>query len=456
MFRAWAFWRRVQYGFGFLMVVSLIGTGLYYMYGYEAPNCFDGVQNADERGVDCGGACQRICSFDITQPAALWSEAFKIVDGQYNAVAYVENRNKSIGSPTMHYSFKLYDDEGLITEREGTTVLPPDSVYPIFEGRIMTGSRVPTKTTIEFTKEILWIPGNIGREQFTLEKRELINADSKPKLTAQLRNTTLDEARDVEVIATIFDSKGHPLTAARTFVDSFKGRTTADVVFTWPEPIAKTLRSCETPTDVVLAIDLSGSMNNDGGTPPQPITSVLGAAKSFVTRLKEHDQSAVVTYATNATLVEELTSESARISDVISKLSIDPKEERGSTNIGDAFKRIREELGSSRHSTEARKVAILLTDGLATAPQKDPEQYAQSEATLLKSMGVTVFTIGLGEQANDEFLKNIASSNTQYYKAPSVRELNAIYTSITKDICEDGATVVEIIPKAETTFTPLR
>ncbi len=451
--RPWAFWRRVQYGIGFLCTFALIGTGLFYLYGYQTPNCFDGLQNADERGVDCGGSCRRICDFDIITPTALWSESFRVIEGQYNAVAYIENRNIGIGSPTLTYTFKLFDDQGLITERSGTTVLPPDSVYPVFEGRIMTGDRTPTKTTIEFTPDIVWLPGTVGREQFALERRELVNADSKPELTAQMRNTSLDEARDVEVIATIFDSAGNPLTAARTVVANFAGRSTSNVVFTWPEPIAKTLRSCEVPTDVILAIDLSGSMNNDGGTPPEPISSVLTAAESFVSRLQKHDQVGVVTYATKARLDAMLTGESSEIANLVKKLSIDPKEERGNTNIGDALKLMTEEFGSTRHSSDARKVAILLTDGLATAPAKDPEVYAQTQADALKKMDIQLFTIGLGKDVKSDFLKGIASSESQYYSAPSVSELNGIYSSITKDICEDGAAVIEIIPKAKTSFT---
>ena len=454
--RPWAFWRRVQYGTAFFCVLGLIGVGIYYQYVYEAPNCFDTVQNGEETGIDCGGACQRICAFDIIEPTALWSESFKIVDGQYNAVAYIENRNKSIGSPELRYTFKLFDAAGLITERTGTTVLPPDSVYPIFEGRIMTGTRVPTKTTIEFVPDMLWLPGTVGREQFTLERRELINADSKPRLTAQLRNTTLDEARDVEIVATIFDVSRNPLTSSRTVVPYFAGRSTQDVTFTWPEPLAKTLRSCEVPTDVLLAIDLSGSMNNDGGNPPEPISTVLTSATAFISRLNKEDQIGVVTYATNALLTEALTHENIRVGEAVSELTISPKEETGNTNIGDALKRIREELSSTRHSQDARKVAILLTDGLATAPKDDPEIYAQTEADALKALGVQLFTIGLGESANELFLKGLASSEEQYYKAPTKNELSNIYSLITGAICEDGPAVIEIIPKSQTTFAPLQ
>ncbi len=454
--RWWAFWRRVQYGLGFFTILALIGVGMYYKYAYQAPTCFDGIQNTDEKAVDCGGSCTRICAFEVIPPKALWSESFKIIDGQYNAVAYIENRNERAGTPALKYTLKLFDAEGLITEREGVTVLPPDSEYPVFEGRIMTGDRVPTNTTIEFTGDTLWLPGEVGREQFTLEKRELVNVDTKPKLVAELQNKLLDEAQNVDIIATIFDTAGNPLTAARTIVEYFPGRTTKEVVFTWPEPISKTLRSCETPTDVVVAIDLSGSMNNDGGTPPEPITSVLTSAQSFVSRLKTQDSVGVVTYATRAELVEKLTVERDRVAKRITTLSINPKEEQGSTNTGEALAFMREELGSARHSTEARKIAIILTDGLATAPDPNPDEYAQREAQLLKSDNIQLFTIGLGAQVHETFLKSLASSQKHFYKAPTIRDLDTIYTAISKDICEDGPAVIEIIPKTETTFAPLQ
>lgn len=452
MFRPWAFWRRLQYITGFLVILIATGTTIYYTLWHKDPTCFDGVQNGEETGIDCGGACTRICAPDILMPQPLWAQSFKIVDGQYNAVAYIENRNRSVGTQELGYTFKIYDDTGLITERSGVTVLPPDGVYPVFEGRITTGTRVPTRTTVEFTNEIVWLPASIGREQFVLEERDLAGADSKPRLIAQMRNTALTETKNVEIIATIFDAHGNPLTASRTEVDYFGGRTTENIVFTWPEPIAKTLRSCEVPTDVVLAIDLSGSMNDDGGTPPEPISSVLKAAQSFISRLHDRDQSSIVTYATDATLVEKLSNENVRIESVVSQLSIAPKEERGSTNTGDAFKLMAEEISSPRHNKDARKVAILFTDGLTNAPGKTPEEYAIEHATVLKNLGVDVFTIGLGAKVNETFLRELATDAEHAFIAPSIHEVDEVYQTITSAICEDGAAVIEIIPKPETSF----
>jgi Mg-chelatase subunit ChlD len=453
--RWWAFWRRVIYGIGFLIVFGGISTGLYFLYGYSPASCLDGKENGNETGTDCGGNCVRICTVDVTQPYVRWVRAFYAADGMYNAVAYVENKNANRGTPKIHYTMRLYDKDGLITEREGETYLAPNSLTPIFEGRISTGSRTPTETTIEFDKEQLWMNAVLGKEEFKLERRELTGADEEPVLTATLRNESLDEARDVDVVATIFDRQGNALTASRTKIPVFSPRSTKQVTFTWQEPIAKTLRSCEVPSDVVLAIDLSGSMNEDGGDPPEPITSVLTAASEFTTGMTNLDQLGLVTYATDARIVTTLTSEHTSVGSTIRSLVIDPKDERGSTNTGDALNRSREELTSSRHNEDARKVVILLTDGLATGPGETPEDYAREAAATLKAEHIELFTIGLGESLNEAFLRELASSEHHYFRAPNTALLQRIYEDITSAICEEGAAVIEILPRQSVVFGEL-
>lgn len=451
--RPWAFWRRVQYGLGYLSFLTAICTGVYFVYFYQEPTCFDGVQNGSEIGVDCGGVCTRICAFTVKPPVVVWAKSFEVIKGQYNAVGYVENKNVGAGTPAVAYSFKLFDDAGLITERTGTTVLPPDSTYPVFEGRIATDGRVPTKTTLELTPAEFWYPSNFGREQFKTVDLALSGADTRPKLNVKMENTELFEAKNVEVVATIFDAKGTPLTASQTFVDIFPARGQKDLVFTWPYPIAKTIRSCTVPTDVVIAIDLSGSMNNDGGTPPQPITSVLTAASSFTGQLRPLDRVGVVTFATNSSTPVQLVSDVTSVGNSIKALTINPKEETGNTNTGAGIAAARVELNSSRHNPDARKVVVLLTDGLATAPDKNPEEFAQSEATLLKADGITLYTIGLGNGVNMDFLRTLASEPQFAYSAPTTATLGGIYQAITGAICEDGAARIDVIPKAASTFT---
>ena len=453
---AWAHRRQIQYGALFAFIFLLIGTYIYFAYFYSAPTCFNGKEDGEETGVDCGGACVRICAFEIKEPTVKWSRSFKVTRGQYNAVAYVENPNRVAATEALNYTFSLYDESGLIVERSGTTILPPNSVYPIFEGRIQTGNRAPTRTFIEIEPPEVWQPAEAGREQFAVIDRELTGADAKPKLDAVVRNESLEEAKEVEVVATIFDAQGTALAASRTFVENFAPRSDTGVVFTWLEPIATTIRSCEIPTDVLVAIDVSGSMNDDNDNPPQPITAVKQAAERFVNRLNGEDQVGVVSFATEASLLAPLSDNTDAAASVISRLNIDPEEETGSTNTGDGIEVSGQELLSLRHNLDARKTLVLLTDGLATAPAEEPETYALEKATSVKLSGVELYSIGLGENVNMDFVRAISSGPNYAYQALTSSDVDRIYQTITSSLCEEGAAVIDIIPKTDAGFVPLR
>lgn len=454
----WAMWRRMQYFAGFAVFFLAIGGWIYYTNFYQPPNCFDNKQNGDEAGRDCGGSCVRICAFSVNEPTVKWSRAFKVTDGMYNAVGYVENINREAASPEVKYKFTLLDEAGVITEVRGATILPPDGLYPIFEGRINTGRRVPTRTFLEIEPIDMWQPATMGREQFSIVERELSDVDLRPRLDATLRNNDLVEAKQVEVVATIFDSEGTALASSRTFLDNFAPRSDSALFFTWPEPIAKTLRSCEIPTDVMVAIDVSGSMNNDQVEPPQPLTAVKEAASRFINRLGDKDQSGVVSFASVGLLERELSTDSQNVSSTLNSLFINPKEESGTTNTGEGIDIANLELNSERHNQNARKVMVVLTDGLATAPGSDEEAstFAIEKAALAKESGMDIFTIGLGEAVNMEFVTALASSPSQAFQAISSSEVDRIYQTITSSICEQGAAVIDIVPKSTSGFVPLR
>ena len=67
---------------------------------------------------------------------------------------------------------------GLISENEGVTSLPPDSVYPVFLGPIFSGERIPTNTFLELGETTEWYPTEVGREQFTVVNRNLSGVDT--------------------------------------------------------------------------------------------------------------------------------------------------------------------------------------------------------------------------------------------------------------------------------------
>jgi Mg-chelatase subunit ChlD len=455
--RPWAMWRRIYYGSGFASFWILVGLLVYFTNFYEPANCFDGELNGDEVEVDAGGSCVRLASSAVMQPNIVWAESFEITPGQYNSAAYIENRNAVAATPELRYTFILYNNGTVVTERSGTTVLPPNSSYPIFEGRIFTDGQEITDTELVIEPPEVWIPAMVGSEQFRTIDIDLQNVDTRPSLDVQLENTALTAAENVEVVATIFNDAGRAVTASETFVESFAPRSTADIQFTWPNSIAKTVRSCSIPTSVVLGIDLSGSMNNDQDNPPQPVTDALAAASTFVGNLNAEDKAGVVTFATEASTVQTLTSDQAAVQTIIDSLTISAEAETGYTNTPAALQAASAELSSQRHSQNARRALVLLTDGLPTA-EGDTDVIAQAQAAArdLALSGADVYVIGLGEQVDQTFVRSIASDPTNAYLAPSRSDLERIYAEITASLCEVGPTKIEVIAKTETNFAPLR
>jgi len=475
-FRKWAFWRRVQYGTLFVTSLTTFSVSVFFLFFYVPSNCFDNLQNGEERAVDCDGSCVRICSISVIEPEVRWAESFRIVDGQYNAVAYVENKNSIAATEKLNYTFKLVRDGVVIAERSGTSVLPPNSIYPIFEGRIFTeeGSE-PTETIIELEPVEIWQPATLGRSQFRTLDIELLSTDTRPRLNVQIENTELTPARNVEVVATIFNRAGTPLTASQTFVDVFAAQSKQDLVFTWPSSIAKTIRSCEVPSDIMMVLDRSGSMAADGGDPPEPLESAKKAAETFVDLVGTNNSLGYFSYATNpsAPIEQTLTSNFALVSQALgsTKMGEDGVQY---TNMGAAFEAALAELTSERHRDEARKVIILLTDGDVTRPV-NPEtglsdrtyaaNYALEMANKAKAQEVTIYTIGFGDlfdtaggeiERDVSLIQDLASEPSLYFSAPTAALLTSVYETIANDLCEEGPTRIEIITKTNTNFAPLR
>ena len=455
--RPWAMRRQIYYGSGFASFWLLVGLLIFFVGFYQSPTCFDGVLNGSEIEVDAGGNCVRVPLSQVVPPIVAWAESFEVTPGQYNAVAYIENRNATVGTTNLQYTFAFYNNGIEIGQRSGTIELPPDTTYPLFEGRIFTDGQVITNTRLTVDSAGVWLPASSIVNQVRTSDLNLLGVDVRPRLEARVENTSLDTVEDVQVVATIFNDAGRAVAASQTFIESFTARTASNVVFTWPNSIAKTVRSCSIPSSVVLGIDLSGSMNNDSVTPPQPVTDALAAASTFVGGLQVADKVGVVTFASDAVLAQPLSSQHLAVANLILGLAIDPSEETGQTNTAAAFTTAAAELASSRHSDNARRAFVLLTDGLPTAGGTVAAIEAASQAAeTMRSSGADVYVIGLGQNVDAEFVRSIASNPGNAYLAPSRSDLSTIYASITDALCEVGPTKIEVISKPPVTFAPMR
>ena len=190
------------------------------------------------------------------------------------------------------------------------------------------------------------------------------------------------------------------------------------------------------PTDIVLILDRSGSME-------QSLPALKNAANVFIDIIDESTDGVrdgnigggsrigVVSFSDTATQDTQLITTVATLKAAVNALDAD-----GSTNHADAFTQALDLFDPQ--STNA-KVMVMVTDGVTTAGGD-----ANVVATAAKAAGVTIYIIGLsGNGGIDETaLRQWSSQPSAEFVsiAPSDAELEAIFGDLAQTIVSPGAT----------------
>ena len=239
---SWSSRRKSFFGYGFTLIVILaVGIPLFKIF-YVAPTCFDGKQNQNENGIDCGGKCARVCASAFLSPNIRWSQVDEVGNGTYNLGAYIENPNLDGAATNVEYIFKIYDkDAQLIGERTGVTYLPAHKNTLVFESGIQVGKRVPGPVTFEFTKPIQWEKTAFQNDGIIVSEKRFINEKEGALLTAVVKNTTLDSYGPFNVYAILYDAEENQVGFSRTKIDGLFRGASAGIQFTWPTEKADVL-----------------------------------------------------------------------------------------------------------------------------------------------------------------------------------------------------------------------
>lgn len=184
------------------------------------------------------------------------------------------------------------------------------------------------------------------------------------------------------------------------------------------------------PLDLVLALDLSGSMAEaaDGGG--SKLDAARAAALAVLDLLDWRvDQVSVVGFSGRADLLLPLSGDRAAVAGALAGLRT-AEGTRIDLGLAAADRAL---AGAGRPL--ARPLVILLTDG---RQESGWESEATAAARTLKAKGVTVYTIGLGADADADLLRAIASDASRYLASPGAADLAGLFATILRaEVCSD-------------------
>lgn len=182
------------------------------------------------------------------------------------------------------------------------------------------------------------------------------------------------------------------------------------------------------PADVILVIDRSGSMSG------QPMVDAQNAAITFIQRMNlTTDQIGVVSFASagDGRIDQALSQNTTLLEQKIRTLYAD-----GMTDIAEGLELAENELKSGRHRNDNAPVIVVLSDG---AHNDGGDLF--STADQIKQQGIRIIAVGLS--AVDEYqLRGIASSTNDYYYAPTSTGLATIYQSIAQTVRVSARNIV--------------
>lgn len=151
------------------------------------------------------------------------------------------------------------------------------------------------------------------------------------------------------------------------------------------------------PVNVAIVIDRSGSMAGD------KIKHARDAAKQALDRLGPGDTVSVVSFSDKVEVVAPASSLSEREA---VKAAIDRITSGGSTALFAGVSKGSEELRKNKQPNQVNRV-ILLSDGIANVGPSSPQDLGRLGAALSKE-GITVTTLGLGLDYNEDLMTQLA------------------------------------------------
>lgn len=233
-----------------IILLFIISFLIYKSYPYlnPAPTCFDGIQNGDELGMDCGGTCSLVCLGDILPIEVKLARAVKSEEGLYDLVAIIQNKNseKSTANGRFDYVFSIYDKAGAIIKSiNASSSLLVGQTFPIILQNIpidlsSSGNSISKVVFSVVDNKESWmrVDPAFARSFFKVEGSYFEqNKNNISQLSVSLRNLTKATFREFPVRVILSNEDGNIVAVSETIIKKADPQANFEAVFTWRMPL---------------------------------------------------------------------------------------------------------------------------------------------------------------------------------------------------------------------------
>lgn len=226
----------------------------------------------------------------------------------------------------------------------------------------------------------------------------------------------------------VYDPSGNPMNVlARKDFEIYEDGRKEEITF---------FSTSDTPFDLVLLIDLSGSTQ-------KMLDLIKNATNKFIERKRPADKLGIVTFAQDATLVSPLTDDSEKLLASVKKMS-----EKGNSRVWDALKFTLDNLFTDK-TPQKRRAVVFLTDGVDNSLWGDKrgsrisfydlfESVKQSETAIfpiyLDTEGQFPDSVEAYKTARSTLALLANETGGRSYKAKKIEDLEGVYSDVLTDL----------------------
>ncbi len=247
--------RQKKLVFGTIYGALLLGIAYLVYLPFKPPEtCFDGKQNQNETGVDCGGVCGACVVEPVLENIRVLETAWVFAGkgDEYDVVGKISNPNNDYGASEVAYTFQVIGESGnILAERQGTSfILPKETKYIVetslsFSGKPSRVEVVLRNTTWEKFAGYKERPA-LEAYNRSFERTSGINFGAAKGLVV---NNSPFDFTNVGIVVVLRDGSGNVVALQKTDMQTLRSGEQRDFTLVWPDPFQGDVEKVEVQTD---------------------------------------------------------------------------------------------------------------------------------------------------------------------------------------------------------------